>query len=92
MNPPDVIPVSHLADGALAELLRPYGVALRWLAPGERIEGSYWGESEAGLVGNRLVLRPDTPVHSALHEACHFICADAPRRAALIAYLRSLSD
>jgi hypothetical protein len=73
--PPDVLPVSQLADGALAALLAPYGVALRWLAPGERIEGSYWGESEAGLVGNALVLRPDTPVHSALHEACHFICA-----------------
>ena len=75
MTAPDVVPVSQLADGALAALLRPYGLTLRWLAPGEQIEGSYWGESEAGLVGNRLVLRPDTPVHSALHEACHFICA-----------------
>jgi hypothetical protein len=83
MNPPDVVPVSQLTDGALAALLRPYGVALRWLAPGERIEGSYWGESEAGLIGNALVVRPDTPVHSALHEACHYICADSGRRAAL---------
>jgi hypothetical protein len=83
MNPPDVVPVSQLTDGALAALLQPYGVALRWLAPGERIEGSYWGESEAGLIGNALVVRPDTPVHSALHEACHYICADSGRRAAL---------
>jgi len=29
------------------------------------------------------VLRPDTPVHSALHEACHWICADHGRRASL---------
>ena len=83
MSPPDVVPVSQLADGALAALLSPYGVAVQWLAPGERIEGSYWGESEAGLVGNTLVVRPDTPVHSALHEACHWICADHGRRAAL---------
>jgi hypothetical protein len=81
MNPPpDVVPVSQLADGALAALLRPYGVALRWLAAGESIAGSYWGESEAGLIGNTLILRPDTPVHSALHEACHWICADSGRR------------
>lgn len=77
------MPVSQLADGALAALLRPYGLALRWLAPGETIEGSYWGESEAGLIGDRLVVRPDTPVHSALHEACHWVCADHGRRAAL---------
>ena len=32
---------------------------------------------------NRLYLRPDTPVHSALHEACHFICMDEARRATL---------
>lgn len=83
MSPLPVMPVSQLPAGALAALLQPFGVALRWLAPGESIEGSYWGESEAGLVGNALVLRPDTPVHSALHEACHFICADSGRRAAL---------
>jgi hypothetical protein len=74
MRPPDVVPVSQLAAGALAALLRPYGIALQWLAPGEAIAGSYWGESEAGLIGSRLILRPDTPVHSALHEACHYIC------------------
>jgi hypothetical protein len=51
--------------------------------PAAPIPGSYWGEPEAGLIGHRLYLRPDTPVHSALHEACHYICADAPRRASL---------
>ena len=83
MNAAAVVPVSALADGALAALLHPYGVAVQWLAPGESIEGSYWGEAEAGIVGHRLVLRPDTPVHSALHEACHWICADSGRRAAM---------
>ncbi|HWU68637.1 MAG TPA: hypothetical protein VN046_07165 [Stenotrophobium sp.] len=47
------------------------------------IPGSHWGDSEAGLIGNTLYLRPDTPVHSALHEACHYICMDGARRGAL---------
>ena len=47
------------------------------------IPGSYWGECEAGLLDNRLYFRSDTPLHSVLHEACHFICMDAQRRAAL---------
>ncbi len=71
----DVARVSQLAEGVLEELLRPYGVAPQWVTASEEIPGSYWGETEAGLIGNTLILRPDTPVHSALHEACHFICA-----------------
>jgi len=47
------------------------------------IPGSYWGETEAGLIGNTLFVRSDTPLHSALHEACHFICMDDARRAQL---------
>ena len=50
---------------------------------GAAIPGSYWGESEAGLLGNRIYFRPDTPLHSVLHEACHFICMDDARRAQL---------
>jgi hypothetical protein len=74
-------------DGTLAatlsDMLRPYGLVLEYVAPTATIPGSYWGESEAGLIGTRLLVRDDTPVHSALHEACHFICADAQRRALL---------
>ena len=51
--------------------------------PAIAIPGSYWGESEAGLIGNRIYFRPDTPLHSVLHEACHFICMDDARRAQL---------
>ncbi len=71
---PDVVRVAQLAADALENLLPPYGVSPQWIAA-DVIPGSYWGESEAGLIGNRLILRADTPVHSALHEACHFICA-----------------
>jgi hypothetical protein len=76
-----VLRIDALPAGVLQSLLRPYGVVVE-AASGD-IAGSYWGESEAGLIGNRLLVRDDTPVHSALHEACHFICADPARRAAL---------
>lgn len=72
-----------LPDGMLAALLGRSGLALAWLAEADAIPGSYWGEPEAGLVGRRLYIRPDTPVHSALHEACHWLCMDESRRAGL---------
>lgn len=78
-----VLPVSALPTGALAALLEPLGLQLHAVAEGKDIPGSYWGESEAGLIGNGLYLRPDTPVHSALHEACHWLLADAERRQSL---------
>ena len=68
---------------SLVDLLSGYGLELVRVADATAIPGSYWGESEAGLVGARLYLRDDTPVHSALHEGCHFICMDEVRRAAL---------
>jgi hypothetical protein len=68
---------------AIALLLDRYGLALRMVAPEESIPASYWGESEAGLAGSVLYARPDTPLHSLLHEAAHFICMTPERRAAL---------
>ena len=68
---------------ALKKLLQPYRLQLRLIADGDDIPGSYWGSPEAGLIGNRLLVRSDTPLHSALHEACHWICMGAERRAQL---------
>jgi len=68
---------------AIGVLLDRYGLALRIVAPEVEIPGSYWGESEAGLQGSVLYARPDTPLHSVLHEAAHFICMSPERRAAL---------
>jgi len=68
---------------AIGLLLDRYDLQLRLLAPEENIPGSYWGESEAGLKGNVLYARPDTPLHSVLHEAAHFICMTPERRVAL---------
>ena len=68
---------------AVAALLDRYGLALTLVAPSEMIPGSYWGESEAGLKGDRLYARLDTPVHSVLHEASHYICMTPERRTEL---------
>jgi hypothetical protein len=68
---------------AITALFEPYGLTVARVAPGESIPGSYWGDSEAGLVGDTLYLRDDTPLHSALHEGCHYLCMDRTRRAAL---------
>ena len=68
---------------AVAALLDRYGLELTLVAPNEVIPGSYWGESEAGLRGDRLYARLDTPVHSVLHEASHYICMAPERRSGL---------
>jgi hypothetical protein len=67
----------------LAQLLHDYGITVDRVADGAAIPGSFWGDSEAGLIGDHLFVRRDTPLHSALHEACHFICMDGDRRAQL---------
>jgi hypothetical protein len=67
----------------LARLLERYGMSLEKTPADATIPGSFWGDEEAGLVGNRLLARADTPLHSVLHEACHYVCMDAGRRAGL---------
>jgi hypothetical protein len=79
----DILTVADVAPGVLAKLLHGFGLELVVHGPGERIAGSYWGEPEAGLLGSSVHVRPDTPVHSLLHELSHLICMDERRRAGL---------
>jgi hypothetical protein len=65
----------------LLALLAGHGLTLVRVADGEPIPGSYWGESEAGIIGHTVHARGDTPVHSILHEACHLIVLPPERRA-----------
>lgn len=77
-------PVTRLADvGArpLRALLAGFGLELVEVGPGETIPGSYWGDAEAGIIGSRVFARPDTPLHSVLHEAGHLIVMPPERRA-----------
>lgn len=78
----DVLRVADADVALIRELLGRYGIGTCYLREGA-IPGSYWGDSEAGLIGSQLYMRPDTPVHSVLHEASHFVCMDQDRRAQL---------
>ncbi|WP_020394952.1 hypothetical protein [Thiolinea disciformis] len=78
-----VLLVEALSRTGLHALLAAYGLKLEWIELGQEIPGSYWGEAEAGMIGQTLYVRSDTPIHSALHEACHVICMDDARRSVL---------
>jgi len=75
-----VLTLADIEPAAMQTLLGRYSVQLEIISPGDAIPGSFWGDSEAGLIDNRLLARSDTPLHSILHEACHYICMDAARR------------
>lgn len=79
----DVLLCRDLPAGALTTLLAPWDLDVITVPDAAPLPGSFWGDPEAGLIGNRLYVRPVTPVQSALHEACHYICMDAERRANL---------
>jgi len=80
---PAVLRLADYDSTQVEALLQRFGMQLEHLADEIPIPGSFWGESEAGLVGNLVYVRGDTPIHSILHEACHFICMDDTRRRAL---------
>lgn len=75
-----VMTCAELPESALQLLLKPYGLEVIEVGDAEKLPGSFWGDPEAGLITNKLYIRPSTPVQSALHEACHYICMDSKRR------------
>jgi len=78
-----VISCSETGFETLRALLLPYALNVVVVGNSEPLPGSFWGDPEAGLIGRQLFIRPHTPLQSALHEACHYICMDPPRRARL---------
>ena len=78
-----VLSCSDIGVDAVKRLLARYGVTVEWQSAGAPISGSFWGEPEAGIVGQQVFVRPDTPVHSLLHELCHIICMTPDRRGSL---------
>ncbi len=77
--PQSVVRLKDIDSTSLSSLLERYSLKLR-VVEDENIPGSFWGDEEAGLIGNKLFARLDTPIHSILHESCHYICMDANRR------------
>ena len=69
----NVLQMADVRFDEAAALLQRYGLTLQRVDNGAPIPGSYWGECEAGIIGNTVYARGDTPVHSLLHEACHLI-------------------
>lgn len=78
-----VLMVAQVDLPQLIELLARFGLHIVMVSNDVTIPGSYWGDREAGLIGDQLYLRADTPLQSVLHEACHYICMDSARRASL---------
>lgn len=67
----------------LSSLLQRFGLSLEIVPDGGAIAGSWFGDPEAGIIKRRVLVRLDTPLHSALHESCHNICMDEARRSRL---------
>ena len=78
-----VLRVSDVAIDSVRALLHRFELSLEIQAPDENISGSFWGDSEAGIVATIVYVRDDTPIHSLLHEASHVICMTPERREGL---------
>ncbi|MDH5377155.1 MAG: hypothetical protein OEX00_02395 [Gammaproteobacteria bacterium] len=79
----NVLLCKEVDQAVLKDVLGRFGLAIVLVQDNREIPGSFWGDCEAGLVDNNLYIRGDTPLHSALHESCHYICMDATRRSGL---------
>ena len=78
-----VLAVEALGFESLRRFFGRLGLTLARVPKGQPIPGSFRGDEEAGLIGDTLYVRDDTPVHSAMHEAGHYVCMDQTRRDAL---------
>lgn len=76
-----MLTLADIGFAAPTALLARYGLTLVRTPDGASIPGSYWGDSEAGIIGSTVYARADTPVHSLLHEAGHLIVLPPEKRA-----------
>jgi len=81
---PEVTELRALPREAVLDCVSRYGARLVLVPDGEPIPYSYWGAPEAGLEGNRVYVRGDTPAHSLLHELGHYVCMSPDRRRGLV--------
>ena len=80
---PDVQRVGDINRNIIERFLDRFGLNVEWIAADSAITASFWGDPEAGIAGQCVYVRADTPVHSMLHEVCHIICMPSDRRAHL---------
>ena len=79
----NVLQLVDIGRIVIERFLARLGIRVEWVADGNSIPATFWGEPEAGIAGRTVFLRGDTPVHSMLHEICHIICATPERRSGL---------
>lgn len=77
----EIMRLGNISEDRVRHLLALYDLTLATVPAAQDIPGSFWGDCEAGLIGATVYARPDTPVHSILHEACHLMVMPAHRRA-----------
>ena len=70
---PAVLRLRDVCEADVAALLARYDLRFVRVDDGAPIPGSFWGDSEAGIIAGAVYARGDTPLHSLLHEACHLI-------------------
>ena len=88
----EVVRYSQFDAECLRSLLQQLGLTLQLVDTNKDIPGSFWGDDEAGLIRNTIYARADTPVHSLMHEACHYVCMDEQRRSSLHTNAGGTSD
>ncbi len=64
----------------LRALIEGAGLAAVTVPERGAIPHSYWGAPEAGLTGSAFFVSAATPLHSVLHELCHFLIMPRARR------------
>ncbi len=75
-----VLTCADIDFAQLQHLLGRYDLILHQIDDEQTIPASWFGDPEAGIIQNNVYLRGDTPVHSALHESCHYVCMSPERR------------
>jgi len=78
-----ILTCADIKHEQLQLLLGKYALVIHQVEDNQKIPGSWFGDPEAGIIENNLYIRNDTPVHSALHESCHYICMSPDRRSKL---------
>tara|TARA_R110002049_G_scaffold225521_1_gene397413 strand:+ start:36669 stop:37157 length:489 start_codon:yes stop_codon:yes gene_type:complete len=72
--------LKNIQSPDLRSLFNRFGLILEEVDINDDIPYSFWGAPEAGRFRSTLYAREDTPIHSILHEACHFICMPPEQR------------
>ena len=71
---------NNIDTRCLTTVLNLYGIEIIEVPEHSPIPYSFWGTPEAGRKSNKLYIRFDTPIHSILHETCHFVCMPKKQR------------